>query len=239
MSEWFEHWFGEEYLRLYRHRDEREAELAVELLVSRRIGTPGQLVLDLACGPGRHARVLERRGVRVVGYDLSAPLLLAARRNHLDRLIRGDMRALGLRAGSFDAVVNLFTSFGYFESDEEHRHVLREVARVLTAGGRFALDFLNAPVVCATLVPRDERRTSKEMVVQERRLSDDRKYVIKRIHVGGDSRTYEERVRLFERAELEALLRGAGLEPLEALGDYEGRPHTPESPRCLLIAERR
>ncbi len=238
MSEWFEHWFGEDYLRLYRHRDEQEAERAVALLASRRVGLAGQLVLDLACGPGRHAQALERRGARVVGYDLSAPLLLAARRSHVDRLVRGDMRELGLRSDRFDAVVNLFTSFGYFERDGEHQRVLREVARVLKRGGRFVLDFLNAPAVRATLVPRDERRTSREMVVQERQLSDDGRYVIKRIHLGGDSRTYEERVRLFERAELEALLRGASLEPREVLGDYDGNPHGPDSARCLLIAER-
>ena len=74
MSEWFEHWFGEEYLELYPHRDAEEAARVAELLEARGVVRPGARVLDLACGAGRHAMALAHRGARVVGLDLSTPL---------------------------------------------------------------------------------------------------------------------------------------------------------------------
>lgn len=238
MTEWFERWFGEEYLHLYRHRDDEEAEQLITLLAARGIARAGERVLDLACGAGRHAAALRRRGAEVVGLDLSMPLLLTARRQGGGPLLQGDMRALGLRSASFGAVVNLFTSFGYFDEDEQHARVLREVARVLRSGGTFVLDFLNAPMVRAGLVPRDERRSGATVVVQERQLSADGRFVTKTIHLGGEGRSFIERVRLYERSELESMLADAGMTTEVVLGDYAGGPHTPISPRCLLLARR-
>lgn len=239
MTEWFERWFGEEYLRLYPHRDDEEAERLVALLASRGIGRRGQRVLDLACGPGRHSKALQQRHAQVVGLDLSMPLLLTARHRGAGPLLRADMRLLPLREGSFDAVLNLFTSFGYFASDQEHQRVLSEVARVLRPGGVFVLDFLNAPAVRAALVARDERPVGGTVVVQERQLSGDGRFVEKTIHLVDEGRSFMERVRLYERQELEAMLRAAGLVTEEALGDYEGAPHSRQSPRLLLLARLR
>jgi SAM-dependent methyltransferase len=238
LTEWFERWFGEEYLALYPHRDEVEAERLIALLQARGVAQRGDPVLDMACGAGRHMRALAARGARVIGLDLSMPLLLRARGLHERRLVRGDMRCLPFADGAFTAVLNLFTSFGYFDGDAEHDLVLREVGRVLRSNGVFVLDFLNAPRVRTTLVARDECAVGQTTVVQERRLSPDRRHVIKNIHIAHLGRSFEERVRLFERAELEAMLREAGLTPEAALGDYEGGSHSPESPRLLLLARR-
>src|SRR5207244_3341028 len=103
---------------------------------------------------------------------------------------------------------------------------LGEVARVLRPGSRFALDFLNAPAVRATLVPRDERVLGRKRVVQERRISASGLSVEKTITLVDDGRTFREHVRLFERPELEAMLQGAGLRVDAALGDYTGAPHS-------------
>ena len=238
MSEWFERWFGEEYLSLYPHRDEQEAERLVALLEARGIVRAGLRILDLACGAGRHAAALERRGAAVVGLDLSMPLLVSAQHRAAGGLVRGDMRALPFRDCTLDAVLNLFTSFGYFEDDREHELVLRDVARVLRPRGRFVLDFLNAPAVRAQLVPLDERTAGGRVVVQERTLSEDGRFVVKRIHLRGDGRSFLERVRLYERAELERMLGACGLAPLETLGDYDGGVHGPASPRLLILAAR-
>lgn len=240
MSEWFEHWFGEGYLELYPHRDDAEASRMAALLESRGVVRRGDRVVDLACGAGRHAVALSRLGARVVGLDLSMPLLRAGQRRWQDpRLVRADIRVLPLRSGAADAVVNLFTSFGYFEHDAEHEKVIAEVARVLRAGGRFVLDFLNAREVRATLVPRDERPINGRSVVQERRLEQDGRYVIKTIHLSGEGRSFMERVRLYERADLERMLEGAGLAIDAVLGDYEGAPYVERSPRLLMLARKR
>jgi SAM-dependent methyltransferase len=238
VTEWFEQWFGEEYLHVYPHRDDQEAERLVGFLGREGIGGAGAEVLDLACGPGRHAAAMSRGGARVVGVDLSRVLLFAASRRGVGRLVRGDMRRLPFGAAAFDVVVNLFTSFGYFASDVEHEAVLAEVSRVLRPGGRFALDYLNAPAVRAGLVRRDEHRAGGATVVQERRIAEDGRYVVKSIHLSGDSRTFTERVRLFDRSDLEGLLARQGIAVEVAAGDYDGAPYTPGSPRLILLGRR-
>jgi ubiquinone/menaquinone biosynthesis C-methylase UbiE len=127
MTEWFEEWFGEEYLQLYPHRDAAEAERAVALILARVGFAPGWRVLDVACGAGRHARAFEAAVARCVGLDLSAALLRVARGVTAAPLVRADMRALPVRPGSMDLTVNLFTSFGYFERDAEHAAALHEM----------------------------------------------------------------------------------------------------------------
>jgi SAM-dependent methyltransferase len=238
VTEWFERWFGEEYLHVYLHRDEEEAERLVALLAARGWIAPGERVLDLACGGGRHAEALRRRGARVTGLDLSVLLLGAAQRRGGCCFVRGDMRSLPFADGAFDVVVNLFTSFGYFVRDGEHQRVLRAVTRVLRRGGRFVLDYLNATVVRGALVPHDERAFGDAVVVQERSISPDGRFVEKSIHLSDDSRTFTERVRLYERGELERMEREVGLRPVEALGDYDGGPHDARSPRLILMAEK-
>jgi SAM-dependent methyltransferase len=238
VTEWFERWFGEEYLNVYLHRDEEEAERLVALLAARGWIAVGERVLDLACGAGRHAEALRRRGARVTGLDLSGLLLHSALRRGGCCYVRGDMRSLPFADGAFDVVLNLFTSFGYFLKDGEHQRVLRAVTRVLRRGGRFVLDYLNAPAVRTMLVAHDERAFGDAVVVQDRSISPDGRFVEKSIHLGDDSRTFTERVRLYERAELERLVREVGLRPVEALGDYDGGPHGPGSPRVILMAEK-
>lgn len=239
MTEWFEQWFGEEYLRLYPHRDDEDAD-RLATLIERQVPLQGRRVLDLACGPGRHAAQFARRGASVVGFDLSMPLLSRARHRQgppLD-LVRGDMRRLPFRPESFDLVVNLFTSFGYFADDAQHALVLHGAAQVLRPGGVFVLDYLNAGLVRDTLVPHEEQQVGEQRVAVERRISDDDRFVIKEMHLVNDGRSFVERVRLFGREELETLVEGAGLAVRTRLGSYGGDAVAPDAPRVILIAER-
>lgn len=239
MTEWFEQWFGEEYLRLYPHRDEHDAGQAVAL-VDRTVGLVGRRVLDLACGPGRHATHLAARAAYTVGFDLSLPLLTRARhRAGPDvRFVRGDMRQLPFGPDSFDVVVNLFTSFGYFADDAQHAAVIRSVTGLLAAGGAFVLDYFNAPWVRRTLVPREEREAGAQRVIVERRISTDARYVTKEMHLPDDGRSFLERVRLFTPDDLARLFGVAGLRISHRFGDYDGAPLTPASPRAILVGRR-
>jgi SAM-dependent methyltransferase len=238
MAEWYERWFGEDYLALYPHRDERDAAAAVGLLERELAGRMQERILDLACGSGRHTRLLRRLGWSA-GLDLSPVLLRLARANDPDGpYVRADMRVLPFADGSFSLITNLFTSFGYFASDEEHAIVLAEVRRVLRRGGTFVLDFLNASSVRRTLVPVDQRELNGAIVEQRRTITPDGRFVVKEITSSADSRSFVERVRLFEPEDLRAMFHRAGLAVAAEFGDYAGSPLSTGSPRAILFAER-
>jgi SAM-dependent methyltransferase len=236
MTEWFEEWFGEEYLQLYPHRDAAEAERAVALILARVGFAPGWRVLDVACGAGRHARAFEAAGARCVGLDLSAALLRVARGVTGAPLVRADMRALPVRSGSMDLTVNLFTSFGYFERDAEHAAALHEMVATVRPRGWFVIDFLNAPAVRAQLVPLETRRLNGTDVRVARSVSPDGRYVCKTIEAPS-GRRFSERVRLFGAEEIETMLADAGVAVRHRFGDYDASTPRPDSPRTILLGQ--
>jgi SAM-dependent methyltransferase len=233
MPEWFEEWFGEEYLELYPHRDEAEAERAVALVAGTTGLRPGWRVLDVGSGAGRHARAFRAAGARCVGLDLSRTLLQVSRGVTDAPLVQADMRRLPIRPGSMDLTVSLFTSFGYFEHDAEHAGALREMVGTLRPGGWFVIDFLNAAEVRSRLVPRERVAVRGGEVDVSRSVSPDGRYVRKTI-VTPAGREYIERVRLFEPTEIAAMLVEAGIDVRCHFGDYEAAPPVDGSPRTIL-----
>lgn len=237
MTEWFEEWFGEEYLALYPHRDLAEAARAVELIRATLPWKDGWRVLDVACGAGRHSRALREAGAQCFGLDLSAALLRRARSVAAVPLMRADMRALPVRSASMDLTVNLFTSFGYFASDDEHRGALAQMAATLRPSGWLVLDFLNAASARAGLVAEERAELAGQPVRIRRELSDGGRYVWKRITTAG-GREFTERVRLFGAEELVAMLEACGVGVRHRFGDYDGGPLTDRAPRVLLMGQR-
>jgi SAM-dependent methyltransferase len=149
------------------------------------------------------------------------------------------MRRLPFATGTFDVVVNLFTSFGYFADDTQHEAVLRGVAKTLRTGGTFVLDYLNANTVQQSLVRHEETQLGHRRVVVERSITPDERFVVKEIRLVEDGRTFMERVRLFSPRELSSMLRRAGLEVGAPLGDYKGHALTDIAPRVILFGTRR
>jgi len=238
MTEWFEQWFGEEYHDLYPHRDDEDARRAVALIRSVVTWESGDRILDLACGPGRHAAELARLGGRVVGFDLSRAMLRRARGRARFGLVRGDMRALPFRNGSFTLAVNLFTSFGYFVDDDEHRRVVQQVVAALSPRGHFVLDYLNAEYVRRTLSQTGQASRRRGDVFVTRRIDSADRFVIKEIELRDEGRRFEERVRLFGADELVALLTDSGLRVVARFGNYDGAPAGAAAPRVILVAAR-
>ena len=238
-ASWFAKWFGEDYLAVYPHRDASEAARVLELLREKLRGRDIHRVLDLACGAGRHSRALGAVWW-TVGFDLSETLLRVARREAPTiSFVRGDIRVLPFRPGSFSLVVNLFTSFGYFSDDRDHGLVISEVAAVTARAGVFALDYLNAEKVVRDLTPYDERAVKGEVVEQRRSITEGGKFVEKRITLREKRKSFVERVRLFSRFDLETMLEAGGFEIDEVMGDYSGAAWTPNSDRTILMAVRR
>jgi SAM-dependent methyltransferase len=236
---WYRRAFGRRYPLVYPHRDDADAQRAVDLVAPL---LPRGTILDLACGEGRHMRALGRAGLAVVGLDISFDLLsLAQAKDPRAHLVVGDMRALPFRSGRFAAVLSLFTSFGYFESDEEDRRVLVEAARVLAPGGSLVLDLANPAVARASAGGPTERRSGPLRIEETRRLVEDGRRLAKHV-VMRDAGVpgapivdeYTENLRLYEREEIEGALRGLGFRSVGAWGDYGGEPPRAEAPRMIL-----
>lgn len=156
-TEWFATWFDSDYYHdLYAHRDHSEAAQFIDRLTDRIRPAVGARTLDLGGGAGRHARQLACHGLDVTGLDLSEASIRSANafRHGRLRFARHDMR-VPFGAGVFDYVFNLFTSFGYFDTADEHLAVIRNVASALTKGGRLVLDYLNVRYVEQLETPRD------------------------------------------------------------------------------------
>jgi SAM-dependent methyltransferase len=241
--DWFRSTFDEMYPVLYANRSHQEAVDFVTHLAER-FSLRGEEILDLGCGTGRHLRALFELGARPVGLDLSVPLLLIAHdKSPLVPLVRGDMRRLPLRTGVFRAVLLMFTTFGYFRSHEEDLEVVREIARVLAHEGTLVLDYVNVPYLRKTLIARSGRLI-REMCAEEKRwIEPVGPFLHKETRVGpmrdGSFRTYHERLRLYEREEIEAMLLENNLRIVARLGDYRGGEFDPElSPRFIVLAIR-
>lgn len=237
---WYRRAFGRYYPIVYAHRDDEEAERAVRLFLPH---LPSGRVLDLACGTGRHLRALGRAGVSAIGLDASQELLSIAReQDPRARLVRGDMQALPFRSAQFAAVMSLFSSFGYFETDAEDLRVLSEAARVLTLDGALVLDLSNPAVAREGVGGATRRESSGYRIDESRTLSPDGRRIMKRVRIRrgaaeGDALVddYTESLRLYERAEIEAIVTAWGFRVAQAWGDYSGRPLASDAPRMVLV----
>jgi len=221
---------------------EREAAFIAEALGI----APGARVLDLCCGHGRHSVALARRGYDVTGLDLSAYHIelagkAAAEANVRLMLINDDMRNLPVEP-PFDAIINIFSSFGYLESDDEDAAVIARVARALKPGGRLLMDFNNSVRVWRQFQPSTVNRLDDgSLFVEERRFDplsgrSDSTWT----HVTAEGARHERAIsiRMYTPAELRRMFEAAGLRMVAAYGDFDGSPLNMDSRRCILIGER-
>ncbi|WP_205516176.1 class I SAM-dependent methyltransferase [Paenibacillus sp. SYP-B3998] len=239
---WYQESFGNDYLVVYKHRDLQGAYHEVKKMMDWLDLPQGVEVLDLCCGMGRHSMALAEFGYEVTGVDLSEVLLDEAVKQDVNKQVkwlRGDMRDVPLEQ-PYDAVVNLFTSFGYFDEDEQNEKVFHEIHRLLKANGRFIIDFLNPVYVKANLVPQSERSEEGLLIRESRSIEDG--CVRKRIVISqedGPDRHYLEQVKLYERASFETMLRKAGLHIDDVFGGYDGQSYDAQtSSRMIFVGHK-
>lgn len=239
-KEWFREWFDSPYYHvLYSHRDEAEAKSFLDRLESYLQLPAGASVLDLACGKGRHSVYLSSKGYDVHGIDLSQESIHYAKQfeNELLHFDVKDMRNFEL-AKKFDCVMNLFTSFGYFQKIEENASVLRRIKAHLQQKGIFVLDYFNPKAICAKMSPQHQCENSGVLFEIKKRIHDGQ--VIKEIDItDGDKQLhFEERVQLLEFETMRTMLDTAGLTFLTAFGDYNLNDFRPESSERMIIIAR-
>jgi len=235
---WFSDWFNSSYYHaLYQHRDDTEA------LITYLTPKPHAKMLDIACGKGRHSKALFDAGFDVTGIDLSPASIEAASTMQTNGLSFSchDMRET-FKANYFDYAFNFFTSFGYFDTHEEHQLAISAMAANLKESGTLVIDYLNVGIV--------EENIDKEALTQidsfifyTKKWQDDL-FLFKEIRVVDVVSKevlgiFEERVRKYGLNDFRLFMQKAGLEMIATFGDYQlGSYHMERSDRLIMVAKK-
>lgn len=239
-NEWFRTWFDSPfYALLYKNRSEQEAADFVDRLIEKLDLPDRSSILDLACGRGRHSIRLYDKGYRVVGIDLSNNSIEYAKQFEKEGLkfLRDDMRTFDLGT-KFNAVLNLFTSFGYFENISDNLLVLKNVQKHLKSEGIFVIDYFNAFKVEKEIVDYEEKQVDGVSFIIRKKVENGQ--IIKRITIDQENRKmeFEERVQLIHPDDLKEMLEGQSFEILHTFGDYFlGEYDQEKSDRFILIGK--
>ncbi|MFN7686058.1 MAG: class I SAM-dependent methyltransferase [Oligoflexia bacterium] len=190
-------------------------------------------ILDAPCGTGRHAVLFAQKGYSVTGIDINPLLLVRARRNSLKakngaqlQFIEGNLANLRDFRGSFDAVLNLFTSFGYMSTDQKNRLVLKHLIAALKPGGKLVIHLMNRDWLMRVFRPVDWSKSTHKFTLEARRYDPKSRFIeAQRIvlneRTGEASRQFH-RIRLYSKPEMVRLMRECGLTRIRVFGDYQG-----------------
>lgn len=234
---WYASWFDTPFYHiLYKDRDHTEAERFMYNLTEY-LNIPEQgKILDLACGKGRHAIYLNQIGYDVIGADLSENSINHAKQFENDTLhfkVHNMCQPFG---ETFDAVFNLFTSFGYFENEADNLATIKAIKANLNDSGFGVIDFLNTDFVIENLVAEDIKTVDGINFLQKRRVENG--YIIKDISFTFEEEDYQfqERVKAFSLTDFEALFEQAGVYLLDVFGDYKlTKFHKKTSERLVMV----
>jgi SAM-dependent methyltransferase len=199
-------------------------------------------ILDLCCGPGRHSLALARRGYRVTGVDRTREYLdraeKSAAKEHLNvEFVHNDMREF-CRENTYDAALNVFTSFGYFEDQNDDLKVLKNLAVSLKPGGRLIMDMIGKEVLARMFRPRDWYTIDSVTYLEERKLERHWSWIQNK-WIRCDGATRQEFIlshRLYSAAELSSLLEQAGFQEIHFYGDYDGSAYDHQAQRLVAVA---
>ena len=247
-SAWYVDFFGDDYLNIYSHiftveRAAQEVSFAERILKL----TPGARVLDLCSGQGRHSVPLAKQGYRVTALDLSPTYLRLAERAAKAHRVTVDTTAADMRkipfARRFDAVINMYSSFGYLETEADDLQVLESVATALKPGGRFFIDMLNREWAVANYIQNDWHAGPDGTLYIERRELD---LASSRMHVrftivdprGGRRESIGHNIRLYTLTEISRMLSRVGFHEIASYGGFSGEPYAIETRRMVICAER-
>ncbi|MGZ5286641.1 MAG: class I SAM-dependent methyltransferase [Flavisolibacter sp.] len=243
MKDWYKDWFNSEfYHKLYFERDEAEAEQFIDRLLQHLSPPAGSLVLDVACGKGRHSKYLSEKGLDVTGIDISFDSIMEAKTFENDRLhfYQHDMR-LPAWINYFDYAFNFFTSFGYFHTRREHDDAIRTLVNSLKPKGLFVIDYLNVHYVEDRLVNREEKLLGDTRYEIHRWMDDEHFY--KKISITDPlldhSKEFTEKVAKFSLGDFTDMLSFQKMQVVEVYGDYALNPYNVRStPRMIIIAQK-
>lgn len=242
---WFENWFDSPYYHiLYKHRNHKEAEHFIDNLITYLQPAPNSHFLDLACGKGRHSMYLHKKGFDVTGIDLSPENIACASSrvtpsdtSSLHFYVK-DMRKINLDE-QFDHILNLFTSFGYFEDDKDDYATIEAISKALKPGGTFVLDFMNVQKIMSNLVVHEVKIIDD--IEFEITKTIENQFIIKNIRFTdkGKEFHFQERVKALTISDFEKYLTAGGLKIVDLRGNYHLDKFEPENSwRLIIIAKK-
>ena len=241
---WYTEWFNSEnYLKVYSHRDESEAERLVELIVQTLSIKPDSKILDMACGSGRHAIIFAKKGFYVTAVDLSQRLMSEAKENAIQNDVKIDFVLSDIldfeTTERFNLTLNLFTSFGYFDNDEDNFRVILKANELLIDGGYFVIDYFNKNYLLKNLIPTSVFSENGLRITQNRIIEGNRVRKNISIESNGLVEEYYESVRLYNHDEMLTHIKKAGFNIFNEFGDYNGNNFNKESsPRLIIVAKK-
>ncbi len=243
-TDWFRDWFeSKDYLDVYNHRNEKDAQLLIELILNSINPTKDKIFLDAACGIGRHSLILASFGFKVIGFDLSRNLLFKAKDVAISKKYNIDFLLADLRNVQFknriDIILNLFTSFGYFSTDEENFRFVKNASEFIKKEGFYVLDFLNLEYLAKTLVPKSEKTIDGKNIIEQREIRNGR--IIKTVIINNENITkkFHESVKLYNSNFIIKKFNSFGFKLFKSYGDYFGNIYNEEdSPRLILIFQK-
>lgn len=233
---WYASWFDTPFYHiLYRDRDHTEAQSFMDTLTHYLNIPEHGKILDLACGKGRHSMYLNALGYDVTGVDLSENSIAYAKQFENDTLhflVHDMCQPLNEK---FDAVFNLFTSFGYFENDENNLRTIIAIREELNDFGFGVIDFMNSDYVIKNLIPEDNKVIQNIAFHQERYAKDG--YIFKDIQFSykNEHYSFQERVKAFTLQDFELLFEQAGVHLLDVFGDYKLRKFDKNTSERLVM----
>jgi SAM-dependent methyltransferase len=234
---WFSTWFDSPYYHiLYKNRNEEEAQVFMDNITNYLNMPENGSILDLACGKGRHSIYLNKLGYQVTGVDLSENSIAIANEssNESLRFKTHDMREP--MNETYDAVFNLFTSFGYFDTYEDNIKTLKAIKDSINEYGFGVIDFFNADFIIENLVA-EETKEIDGITFNIKRFVENKK-IIKEIRFEDKGETYNftEKVSAFTLSDFESMMEEAGIFLLEIFGDYKLRKfYKTQSERLIMI----
>ena len=241
---WYRDWFNSPYYhQLYFQRDEQEAANFIDALLLKLSPPANAMMLDVACGRGRHSIHLAAKGYLVTGTDISEDSIVEAKQFEKENLefFVHDMR-LPFRMNYYQYAFNLFTSFGFFRTRREHDNAIRTIAQSLQTGGIFLIDYLNTHFAENHLQYKSEIKLGDVTFYITRWL--DETHFYKKIVVEDEATLEEpleftEKVAKFSLGDFNDMLAFYGLQIQEVFGSYQFEPyHVNNSPRLIILAKK-
>lgn len=245
---WYKIFFEQWYLEFWPSRLQKFKPAYIKkeaAFIKRTLRLPeGAKILDCCCGHGRHTIPLAKMGYTMTGLDLSEKALTLLRKKAKAtrvriRLLRSDMRKIPW-TNEFDAVINMFTAFGYLENDREDFKVLKGIAAALKPDGKFLIDIANIQWMLGHFIPRSWHRTNGMLMLEDRKYNPQTRRHTTHLYIldkKGKWHHQLHRIRMYSLPEMKKLLAKVGLKVVRIFGDTVGIvPFSKDTKRLVILA---